>query len=189
MGIHLNKSFVQVAKTHPEFINWNEFRSQDIILSLPINFIEVFAEEIDSFDIISIRTDLSLKFIHKYRNKLDWSELDYSNFTEKFIREHIKYVDWDNVCWCDNIISEKFINDFHDKFSDWEGISCNNLPINIIRKFKDKIIWERLVEFVELDDNFIKEFYLYINGEEFLANKDFSDEYKKLYQELIKEGE
>lgn len=73
-------------------------------------------------------------------DKLEWSLLDYTKFSEDFIRDYDDKVDWTRVS-CDMKLSSDFIRDYADKL-DWYLVSYYQvLTDDLVDEFEDRIEW------------------------------------------------
>lgn len=177
-----NKRLAQSVIKDPENFDWDLIKDEfDIIHLLPVDFIVKYSDRLN-YKLISGKFGLPLNFIHEHRDQLDWSEIDCSHFTQEFINDHIKYINWYNVSFCGNL-TEEFIDKYKNKL-DWYGISCNNLPLNILRRFKKRINWGVLLDFVKVNKKFIDEFIDYFPEEDFLESEEISERNKNYYKKL-----
>lgn len=84
--------------------------------------------------------DLIRKFSKELLDKMDWGMLDYTKFSEDFIRDYSDYVDWIRVS-IDMNLSEDFIREFSDKL-DWYLISYYQvMPDSLLNDFEPRINW------------------------------------------------
>lgn len=145
--------------------------------------------EFDGFSkniIISI-SNLSEKFI-KEAIEIDWFDLEdisdlnmktYSNLSEKFIRIYEKWINWERMiiylCSSEKIEDISKYEWIIEKYDLWKLISANDLPIDFIRKNKDKLDW-RIVSII---NNFSDE-----EKEEFVDEiPNYKEEWDKLRKE------
>ena len=123
-----------------------------------------------SKDIIISMLDLSEKFIKDaieidYLTPEDIFNLNmktYSNLSDKFIKIFDKYINWERMILY--LSSSEKIEDISkyewiiDKYNLWKLISANNLPVDFIRKNKEKLDW-RIVSIInEFSDDEKEEF-------------------------------
>lgn len=135
------------------------------ILSLSEKFIKD-AIEIDYFDLEDIY-ELNMK--------------TYSDLSDKFIKIYEKYINWERMILY--LCSSEKIDDISkfewviDKFNLWKLISASELPIDFVRKNKDKLDW-RIVSII---NDFSDE-----EKEEFV---DEIPNYKEEWDKLTKESD
>jgi len=147
--------------------------------------------EFDGFSksiIISI-SNLSENFI-KEAIEIDWFDLEdisdlnmktYSNLSDKFIRIYEKWINWERMvlylCSSEKIEDISKYEWIIEKYNLWRLISANELPIDFVRKNKDKLDW-RIVSII--ND--------FSDGEK----EEFVDEipnYKEEWDKLTKESD
>ena len=152
------------------------------------DFIRKYHEnfDIDCWDAVSDRNDLSLSFVEEFYDKVDWLSIqDKWYITEEILRKYIDYVYWDWLNY--NKVSEDFIREFKDKV-DWSLVSeRNNLSLGFIREFKDDLDWIWVLNGYEnIDDNFVDEFKDYFkNWDSIVSDPKVSDETIYKYRRLI----
>lgn len=90
-----------------------------------------------------------------------------SNLSDKFIREYEEYFDWNRMM--NYLMASEKIYDIEDyelvieKNNLWNLVSSLNLPINFIRKYKDKLDWQYLAICREFNNEEYEEFKSYID--------------------------
>lgn len=138
-------------------------------------------------NIIITMMGLSEEFIMK-AIEIDYFELDdiyelnmmtYSNLSDKFTQKYEKYINWERMilylCSSEKVENIEKFEWVIEKFNLWGLISANELPIDFIRKNKDKLDW-RIVSII---NEFSEE-----NKNEFEENiPDFREEWDKHFNE------
>jgi len=175
-----------------------EIISEDGLLSvlqnydIPESFILKWGPKSVEFDgldknlIIQVKT-LSEKFI-KDAIDIDYFDLEdvyglnmktYSELSDKFTKLYENYINWERMilylCSSEKI---KDISKFEwiiEKFDLWSLISANNLPVDFIRKNKDKFDWRILSITNDFSDDEKVEF------EEVIPN--YKEEWEKYWEE------
>ena len=105
---------------------------------------------------ISGRTDLSVNFIRKFQNKIDWKILSRSNMSEKFMDEFEAKIDWSKVYSYE--LSEPFVIKFFDRL-DVANISCNiNLSFDFYKKYRNHLRWDLVSATKKINKEFVDEF-------------------------------
>ena len=91
--------------------------------------------------------------------ELDWDNfIEYDNFSEEFVREHIDEVNWNAVSCSDMHYSDEFYDEFSDRL-DWLQITYNKgLPEDFIRKHQDKVEWGYVSLIQDISSEFAEEF-------------------------------
>lgn len=108
---------------------------------------------------------------------------------EKEILQLAKEYNWGTVIinYIDqaNEIIDKYYKEFDD--NDWSRVSIvENLSLNNIRKFKDKLNWISFTDaYNYIDDNFVEEFKDYIDWTSIPFKKSISDNIIEKYFDLI----
>lgn len=108
---------------------------------------------------------------------------------EKEILQLAKEYNWGTVIinYIDqaNEIIDKYYKEFND--DDWSRVSIvENLSLNNIRKFKDKLNWISFTDaYNYIDDNFVEEFKDYIDWTSIPFKKSVSDNIIEKYFDLI----
>ena len=145
--------------------------------------------------------NFSEDFINKaleleYFNNEDIYELNmttYSNLSDKFITEYKENINWDRMILYISTQSDTF--DKHTKVIEdkdlWSFISANDLSIDFIRQWKDKLDWSYLSMVKCFTDEEKEEFVDYILtpvqkeiSEEFINTDDFKFTDKMSEEEL-----
>jgi len=140
----LSNKLSKLIKEDPSIINWNElckeyYVPRPIIIDnlsrismrvlftyqeLPETFIEKYINRESLVSIICENQKLSVRFMFKYKDILDWKTMYISqDIPEELIRKVIDKVEIDDIIIRQNV-SDKFINDYKDKI-DWNYV--NNL--------------------------------------------------------------
>jgi len=128
----------------------------------------VLAEYVD-WARVSADGNLSLKFIKKYRFKLDFEQILYlQRFDENFLRKYMPRIDLLTIFETQKV-SEDFIIEFMSQFGDgydnenkvkeiiWKEISQRQkLSIAFIKKYRNKLDSKRLINNITLDDETIE---------------------------------
>jgi|BioPla2DNA2_1021312.scaffolds.fasta_scaffold02099_16 hypothetical protein len=139
----LSNKQLQLIKEDPSIINWNKLCKEYIIpyriikknlnrislrvlfkyQQLPETFIEQYLFRKDLIPIICANQELSVRFMFKYRNILDWNELIFSQRIPEGLLRRAEVIDKINIddAIIAQSVSEKFINDFKDRI-DWNYI-------------------------------------------------------------------
>jgi hypothetical protein len=141
----------------------------------------------------------------EYLNTEDIYELSmttYSNLSDEFISEYKENINWDRMILYISTQSNSFDN--HTKVIEdkdlWSVISANDLSIDFIRQWKDKLDWSYLSMVKCFTDEEKEEFANYIMtpvqkeiSEEFIKTDDFKvtdkmseEELEKLIEEISK---
>lgn len=98
---------------------------------------------------------LSLKFIHKFKDKLNWDKIcRLQNLTEEFIEQHKNYIKWDLIQLYQNLSCE-FIEKYIDKFNLKVIARSQKLSYEFINKYKDKLNLTTLLYFQKLEEKFL----------------------------------
>jgi len=97
---------------------------------------------------------LSEKFVHQYRNYLNWSLISYSGFSVDFLQKHSTYVDWDNY----------LVNYELDELEILANIQY--------------LKWNFVALFQPLSIEFIKRFHENMKSEDLLKNLYFTEDQK-----------
>lgn len=95
---------------------------------------------------------LSEKFVHQYKNYINWTLISYSNFSVEFLQKHSSYVDWDTY-----LINYEL---------DEREILAN------IQYLK----WNFVAMFQPLSIKFIKQYHENMKSEDLLKNLYFTEE-------------
>lgn len=107
------------------------------------------------------------KFMMKYEKFMNWGAVArYQKLSEPFMEYMVKKLgkDWEWWMLCENQkLSERFIRKHADMFDEtcWAEISGkgnNNLSMNFMREFADKLNWNFIGECQTYDKNFLREF-------------------------------
>ncbi|MCK9475587.1 MAG: hypothetical protein M0R46_06705 [Candidatus Muirbacterium halophilum] len=86
------------------------------------------------------------------------------NFSQEFIDIYSKYINWSRMILYISTQSDDF-NKYVSIIEEnnlWDMISTNDLPIDFIRKHKDKLNWNKLTIVKKFNDEEIEEFKDYI---------------------------
>jgi hypothetical protein len=183
---------------------------------LPEEFILKWGPGNSEFDglpksIIMSQCCLSENFIKKaletrYLDLEDIYELNmktYSKLSSEFIDLYDEFINWERMilylCSSEQVDNIEKYEWIIDKFNLWKLISANNLPIEFIRKHKDKLDWrivsiisefsdEEKQEFVEEIPNFESEWEEFNQKEnEKIFGKDLSNLSTKSIRHMISE--
>lgn len=135
-----------------------------------------------------IRKLLESNYLEKEDIK-DLSVGTYINFSEDFISEYKDDIKWDRMIMYIATQSDLFDEyiDIIEQYDIWGYISANNLPIDFIRKWKDKLDWRYLSIVKNFTDEEKQEFseYIIINEDEFEINSIVDKPEIKIDEELI----
>lgn len=127
----------------------------------------------------------------------DIKELDmttYSKFSSDFIKKYKDYINWNRMILYISTQSDSF-EEHVDVINDedlWQSISANDLPIEFIREWKDKLDWSYLSMVKKFSDDEKEEFENYIitpvqkelSDEPFIDSSDFKFSDKMSEEEL-----
>ncbi len=88
----------------------------------------------------------------------------YSKFSEEFISEYSEYINWTRLIMYISTQSDDFNKyiEIIDENNLWSYISANDLPIDFIREYKDKLDWKYLSMVKCFTDEEKEEFVNYI---------------------------
>jgi hypothetical protein len=148
---------------------------------------------INNFEIIEFNLDLltnrqvSVNFIDKLHNKINWKNICYwQKLPENVLEKYKKYLDW-NIVWEKQECSSKFIEK-NINFVNWELVSIHqNLNENFIKKYKDKLNWEAISFCQKMSEDFLLEFSNKIQWKIFFGTSLFIDGfYQTKKKELIR---
>jgi hypothetical protein len=161
------KSIIEpVIRAEPNRIDW-KFATKYGKFS--DEFLDEFSDRVD-WIYISSHYDLSIDFITKFKNhikwfalsqnkcltydhikhfykKLNWRYLSMNSsiqFTEEFLSQYIKYIDWPSFSMCCGAIqlSNHFIDNNIEKF-DWSAISAFlNLSMDQVKRYENYVSWD-----------------------------------------------
>jgi len=135
-------------------------------------------------EVVLISTNLSESFIKKsldskWFEDSDIKELNmqtYANLSEKFIFKYKDFINWNRMILYISTQSDTF--DDYIKIIEnnnlWSLISANDLPVDFIRDYKDKLDWKLLSIVKIFSDNEKLEFIDYIINFESVENSDDS---------------
>ena len=161
-------------------------------LKLSNNFIEWYIENSnnkiknDEWKYISEYQLLSMEFIEKYNNKIDWDKLNI-HLSEEFIEKWHNKVNWIKICYRQEL-SMKFIEKWHKKLCNicWEYISeKSNLNEEFIEKWNKKIHWKNISEYYAFSENFVNKWSDKLNFNYVLKNSRYSDEFYEKYKDKV----
>ena len=118
----------------------------------------------------------------------------YSNFSTDFISKYKSYINWNRMILYVSTQSDsfdKYVDVINDKDL-WQVISANDLPIDFIREWKDKLDWSYLSMVKKFSDDEKEEFSNYIitpvqkelSDEPFIDSSDFKFSDKMSDEEL-----
>ena len=131
----LSDKILIVIKENPEIINWDQLCKEyripyNIIVKnlnsipikmllvyqdLPETFIERYIFKKDLVPIICENQNLSVRFMYKYREILDWELMSfYQDIPEELIRKVIDKVNMDDIILRQKV-SKKFLDDYDDR--------------------------------------------------------------------------
>lgn len=120
-----------------------------------------------------IRNAIKIQFFTSEDIK-DLTMMTYSKLSDSFLKIHSKFINWERmilyICTQD-VNFDKWINIIEEK-NLWNLISANNLPIEFIRQWKDKLDWSILSLVKEFSDVEKNEFGSYIQIVEKEQSKD-----------------
>lgn len=120
-----------------------------------------------------IRNAIKIQFFTSEDIK-DLTMMTYSKLSDSFLKIHSKFINWERmilyICTQD-VNFDKWINIIEEK-NLWNLISANNLPIEFIRQWKDKLDWSILSLVKEFSDVEKNEFGPYIQIVEKEQSKD-----------------
>jgi len=124
---------------------------------------------------------LSDEFIRKFKEKLNWIKLSWTQpLSESIIREFQDRLNWTKLSWSQSL-SETLIREFQNKV-DWRHVSNEQtLTESFIREFSDKVNWRHLSGSQELSEPFIEEFADKVNW-------TIISYYQKLSKKFIEEN-
>lgn len=144
-------NFIKSYKVSEDFIldNFNLFDRNIIIEGL--NFTESF-----------VNKALSMKYL-KSSDIFDLSMTTYSTLSSIFLINNKENINWTRMITYLSTVSDDFSNYFNiiDENNLWGFISSNDLPIDFIRSYKDKLDWYKL--------SMVK----YFTDDEYLEFKDY----------------
>lgn len=101
---------------------------------------------------------MSIQFIRKFKDRVNWGMLSLGNRSEEFIREFQNYVHWKDIS-LHQTLSEEFIREFQHRV-DWDCITAQqNLSESFFREFQHLISWRCISSVHLFSDEFINEFY------------------------------
>ncbi len=136
---------------------------EDVILhSLDLLDKEVIIEGINlSEDFLKQAIDKEL-FSKEDVKKLTMST--YSNLSDEFVTEYSDYINWAKMMLYVSTQSDSFDNyiDIIEKNNLWDSISANDLPLDFIRQWKDKLNWTYLSMVKHFTDEEKEEFIDYV---------------------------
>lgn len=88
---------------------------------------------------------LSEKFVHQYRNYLNWTLIPYSGFSVEFLQKHSGYVDWDTYLLNYELDEREIIANI--QYLKWNLISMSQpLSIDFIKKYCENMRSEDLLK-------------------------------------------
>jgi hypothetical protein len=126
---------------------------------------------------------LSIRFIEKYKNKLDWFYISRSQKLNKnFIIKYHENLYWSEI-GASQILDNELINMFHYKLN-WMDISyCQKLSENIIIKYKNNVNWFGISKCQKLSEEFIDKYStrLSLFNVFYNSNNIFSKNFLKKY--------
>ena len=169
----------------------------------------------DSFDLLDKEVifqgvTLSEKFIRKsletgniYMSDIENLNMGtYANFSKEFISEFGEFINWNRMILYISTQSDSFENYINiiDENNLWSYISANDLNIDFIRDYKDKLDWKYLSMVKCFTDEEKEEFSNYliipesVESGEFIDNSQFEfvknmtdEELEKLIEEINKQ--
>ena len=148
--------------------------------------IEKYIEDNDLFNnTIYVYQRLSESFIHKHRDRLDWSTIcACQNLSEDFIINHSDYVNFYKIVHHNHHLSEEFIERFVDDKFDWLDVCmCQELSEEFMEKHIDNIRFPLISKFQELSDEFIEKYKDKLDFDDICINKPEEFIYK--YEDRI----
>lgn len=106
---------------------------------------------------IAANAKLSVEFIEKYKDKLDWVALSANpHLTVEFWQKYYEKIDWKNLCKNFNI-PESFYHG-HESELNWSYISQHpKISEEFYRKHKDRVDWKMLVRNPNVPKSFHEE--------------------------------
>ena len=144
---NLSTDFLEKYK---EYINWSRMLLYICTQTDSFDDYETIIDSNNLWQMIS-SNDLDINFIRKWKDKLDWDLLSITKyFTDDEKLEFINYI----VTYTENDVTEKNYL--------WKMISSNNLDIETIRHWKDKLDWDLLLDNRKFTDSEKLEFSEYI---------------------------
>ena len=184
---------------------------------VPESFLLKWGPKTDEFDgldknIIIQIMGLSEKFI-KDAIDIDYFELDdiyglnmgtYSGLSEKFIKLYENYINWERMilylCSSEKIDDISKFEWIIEKFNLWKLISANELPIDFVRRNRNKLDWrivsiindfsdEEKDEFVEEIPNYKEEWDKYQKDDPTSSTLSIKDIRKMINSNVTKEDE
>lgn len=130
-------------------IDWNS------IIFYGLHIPDCVIENLISFDYIHLLFSyrrLSEHIIRKFFNLVNWRNLLFNqtlpdDLLDKLVASNTLYTsDWKMLCKYQKNINEAFILKYYNQI-DWESFSTNkHLSLNIIDKYKHKIVWSELTK-------------------------------------------
>lgn len=135
---------------------------------------DVILESLDLLDkeVIIEGLNLSENFLIKAIDEEIFSKEDvknltmstYSKLSNEFIAKYSDYLNWSKMMLYISTQSDDFNNytEIIETYNLWDSISANDLPIEFIRQWKEKLNWTYLSMVKEFTDDEILEFADYI---------------------------
>ncbi len=135
---------------------------------------DVILHSLDLLDkeVIIEGTNLSEDFLKQAIDKELFSKEDvkkltmstYSNLSDEFVTEYSDYINWAKMMLYVSTQSDSFDNyiDIIEKNNLWDSISANDLPLDFIRQWKDKLNWTYLSMVKHFTDEEKEEFIDYV---------------------------
>lgn len=122
---------------------------------MPISLKKWGAENV--FLWISAYQNLDMKFLHTYRNYLDWDTISqYQIMTEEFMDAHEKYIKWKKIS------------------------NIPNLSMEFIDKHADQVNWDHISLYQKLSKEFIYNHAYQLNSTYLYKNKKLDEEAKHI---------
>ena len=149
---------------------WNTY---DIVTNYQLEE-DVILESLDLLDkeVIIEGLNLSENFLIKAIDEEIFSKEDvrnltmstYSKLSNEFIAKYSDYLNWSKMMLYISTQSDDFNNytEIIETYNLWDSISANDLPIEFIRQWKEKLNWTYLSMVKEFTDDEILEFADYI---------------------------
>jgi hypothetical protein len=108
-----------------------------------------------------------------YKNKFDWSLMDYRNVSFEFIELFKDYVDWGAIMEARKL-SSKLLLKFKD-YIIWYDIPAQHLPEYVIDSVKDRLNWRALSKV--LDEKTLRKYLPYLNWYRVSCNTNISEQF------------
>lgn len=138
-----------------EFIRWETFVIHQKISK---NILIKFQKKIN-WDLYSTNSYINEDIIETFDDKFNWEFLKIKNFSDKFIKKYMNKINWSNLTFDD---LDRY--SLYEQYVDWEKLSYyEELSEKFMTKHEDKLNWGFISGHQKLSKEFIKKYEKKLN--------------------------